>query len=263
MDTITKVAVVYPNPAVIAVGDTMCFGSSKKLNLNVLNPSSGSTYLWTPAEDLNNAAIPNPVATPFETRLYRVIETDTATGCTGFAEVTGLVVKRIGLEDWDTTIVIGDFATLPVYGDSVYRFKWTPETYLTCVDCFYPKAQPLEDITYDLVVTDVYGCFVDPFKFEIIVKPETFVKLPSAFTPNGDNKNDKVYVKGWGIKELLEYKVFNRWGQEIFSTDDINEGWDGTFKGQKQNSDVYVYKVRVLTWKDEEKYVEGYINLLY
>src|SRR5690606_13031437 len=139
------------------------------------------------------------------------------------------------LHDWDTTIVIGDFATLPVYGDPVYKFKWTPEKYLSCTDCFYPKAQPLEDIVYDLEVTDVFGCFIDPFKYEITVKPETFVKLPSAFTPNEDSKNDKVYVKGWGIKKLVEYKAFNRWGQEIFSTDDINVGWDGTFKGQKQN----------------------------
>ncbi|MCR6642275.1 MAG: PKD domain-containing protein [Sporocytophaga sp.] len=263
VDTLTKVAVVHPNPKVIASGDTMCFGSDKKIALNVINPVSTSKYLWSPADGLDNVNISNPTAEPGQTTLYRVVETDTATGCTDFTEVTGLVVKRIDLHDWDTTIVIGDIATLPLYGEPIYKFKWTPDKYLSCTDCFYPTAQPLEDITYNLEVTDVYNCFIDPFKYEITVKPETFVKLPSAFTPNEDSKNDKVYVKGWGIKKLIEYKVFNRWGQEIFSTDDINEGWDGTFKGQKQNSDVYVYKVKVITWKEEEKYVEGYINLLY
>jgi gliding motility-associated-like protein len=263
VDTLTKVAVVHPNPKVVASGDTMCFGSDKKIALNVLNPVSTSKYLWSPADGLDNVNISNPTADPGQTTLYRVVETDTATGCTDFTEVTGLVVKRIDLHDWDTTIVIGDIATLPLYGEPIYKFKWTPDKYLSCTDCFYPTAQPLEDITYNLEVTDVYNCFIDPFKYEITVKPETFVKLPSAFTPNEDSKNDKVYVKGWGIKKLVEYKVFNRWGQEIFSTDNINEGWDGTFKGQKQNSDVYVYKVKVITWKEEEKYVEGYINLLY
>ncbi len=263
VDTLTKVAVVHPNPKVIASGDTMCFGSDDKIVLKVLNSVSTSKYLWSPSDGLDNVNISDPTADPEHTTLYRVVETDTATGCTDFTEVTGLVVKRIDLHDWDTTIVIGDIATLPLYGEPVYKFKWTPEKYLSCTDCFYPKAQPLEDIVYDLEVTDVFGCFIDPFKYEITVKPETFVKLPSAFTPNEDSKNDKVYVKGWGIKKLIEYKVFNRWGQEIFSTDNINEGWDGTFKGQKQNSDVYVYKVKVITWKEEEKYVEGYINLLY
>ncbi|GAL84711.1 mannosidase-related [Sporocytophaga myxococcoides] len=266
VDTLTKVAVVYPNPKVIAEGDTMCFDSQtkpKRIELKVKNEHPGSKYHWSPADGLSDVNIANPIASPDYTTLYKVVETDTASGCTDFTEVTGLVVHRIDMQDWDTTIVIGDIATLPLYGDPVYKFSWTPESGLSCTDCFYPKAQPLEDITYNLIVTDVYSCFIDPYKFEITVKPETFVKLPSAFTPNGDTKNDKVYVKGWGIKKLIEYKVFNRWGQEIFSTDDINEGWDGTFKGQKQNSDVYVYKVKVITWKEEEKYVEGYINLLY
>lgn len=266
VDTLTKVAVVYPNPKVIASGDTMCFDSptkTKKIELKVKNEHPGSKYHWSPADGLSDVNIANPIASPDYTTLYRVVETDTATGCTDFTEVTGLVVHKIDMQDWDTTIVIGDIATLPLHGDPVYKFSWTPESGLSCTDCFYPKAQPLEDITYNLIVTDVYSCYTDPFKFEITVKPETFVKLPSAFTPNGDSKNDKVYVKGWGIKKLVEYKVFNRWGQEIFSTDDINEGWDGTFKGQKQNSDLYVYKVKVITWKEEEKYVEGYINLLY
>ncbi|HEY8402195.1 MAG TPA: T9SS type B sorting domain-containing protein [Cytophagaceae bacterium] len=69
--------------------------------------------------------------------------------------------------------------------------------------------------------------------------------------------------KGWGIKELLEFQIFNRWGQLIYSSTDINEGWDGKFKGVVQNSDVYVYKVKVKTWKDEIKMEEGYINLIH
>lgn len=266
VDTLKKVALVYPNPDVTASSDTMCAGATEIANiihLNVDHPVASSKYHWSPSDGVANVDSDSTTAIPAMTTLYKVVETDTATGCQDFAEVTGLVIQKIGLQDWDTTIVIGDYATLPVYGDPVYKFSWTPEKYLSCLDCFYPKAQPLEDITYNLIVTDVYSCFTDPYKFEITVKPETFVKLPSAFTPNGDTKNDKVYVKGWGIKKLVEYKVFNRWGQEIFSTDDINEGWDGTFKGQQQNSDVYVYKVKVITWKEEEKYVEGYINLLY
>ncbi|MBO9698891.1 MAG: PKD domain-containing protein [Sporocytophaga sp.] len=264
VDTLEKIAVVYPNPKVNASSDTMCFGSTTKvIHLNVKSPVTTSRYHWSPSDGVANVNADSTTAVPEQTTLYKVVETDTATGCTDFTEVTGLVVKRIDTRDWDTTIVIGDFATLPLYGDPVYKFKWTPEAGLSCTDCFYPKAQPLEDIIYNLVVSDIYSCWNDPYRFEITVKPETFVKLPSAFTPNGDTKNDKVYVKGWGIKKLVEYKVFNRWGQEIFSTDDINEGWDGTFKGQKQNSDLYVYKVKVITWKEEEKYVEGYINLLY
>ncbi len=86
--------------------------------------------------------------------------------------------------------------------------------------------------------------------------------MPTTFTPNGDGNNDEMPVFGWGIKELISYQIFNRWGEKIFETNDINEGWDGTFKGVEQNPDIYAYKIRAINWNEEEMAKEGFINLV-
>ena len=86
--------------------------------------------------------------------------------------------------------------------------------------------------------------------------------MPTSITSNGDRLNDEVKVNGWGIKEMEEFMIFNRWGQMVFSTNKLEEGWDGKLNGVSQTPDVYVYKVRAKTFKDQILFSEGYINLI-
>jgi gliding motility-associated-like protein len=67
--------------------------------------------------------------------------------------------------------------------------------------------------------------------------------VANAFSPNGDGQNDIIYVKGYGITEL-EFRIYNRWGELVFESDDINFGWDGTYKGTNQEMEVYVYTLK-------------------
>lgn len=260
VDTIAKKIVIFKNPVIRATGDTVCQRVGV-VNLNVINPDPSSAYTWSPSIGLSSTTATNPIATIQHSVQYQVIETD-KNGCTDKTGVPAIIIESIGLRNLDTSIVIGDIITLPVNGASYYTYSWKPSTGLSCLTCNYPSIQPLEDIRYDLTVTDVRDCYVDPYYYNIKIKPETFVKMPSMFTPNGDGNNDVVYVKGWGIKDLLEYQIFNRWGQLIFTTSDIQEGWDGTFNGALQSSDIYVYKVKAMTWRNTEVKEEGYINLV-
>ncbi|MFB0925411.1 MAG: gliding motility-associated C-terminal domain-containing protein, partial [Vicingaceae bacterium] len=130
------------------------------------------------------------------------------------------------------------------------------------LDCSFPFVNPTADLAYHIVISDKQGCFTAEADYTIKVHPETFVKLPTTFTPNGDGVNDIIYLKGWGIKELMEFKIFNRWGELVFETDDIDVGWNGYYKGVLQNNDIYVYKVMVQNWKEEEQTLEGHINLM-
>jgi gliding motility-associated-like protein len=261
VDTIVKKAVIYNNPVTTPITDTVCLGST--IQLGVLNPVVTNQYEWTPSTGLSNPNIFNPIATLNRTVVYNLVETDT-NGCQDAVTVPAVVFEPIVLRDLDTSIVIGDRVTLPVNTPSAgYIFTWTPTEGLSCLDCNYPVIQPLKDIAYTLNVKDIKGCFSNDYLFEIVVLPETTIKMPTAFTPNGDGVNDVVYVQGWGIKELLEFTIFNRWGQQIYASNDIKEGWNGKFNGVLQNSDVYIYKVKVKTWRDEELKEEGHINLLH
>lgn len=67
------------------------------------------------------------------------------------------------------------------------------------------------------------------------------VGIPNVFSPNGDNNNDVLFVLG--SIDKLEFHIYNRWGQEVFQTNDRSQGWDGTFMGQACNAGVFAYRV--------------------
>lgn len=89
-----------------------------------------------------------------------------------------------------------------------------------------------------MTVSDL-NCF-DSDTVEIDTCPLFFI--PNAFTPDGDGLNEVFKVEGVGLNEFQLY-IFNRWGQLIFESKDPEVGWDGTFKGNPVQVDVYVYKL--------------------
>ena len=74
------------------------------------------------------------------------------------------------------------------------------------------------------------------------VSPSAVLYIPNAFTPNGDGINETFAPKGDGI-ETFKMLIYNRWGELLFETQDLQKGWDGTFKGVLSQQDVYIYKV--------------------
>ncbi len=76
--------------------------------------------------------------------------------------------------------------------------------------------------------------------FRVESKPA--IDVPNAFSPNDDGRNDIFFVRGIGVAQL-NLKIFNRWGQKVFETTDINIGWDGQYKGVPQEMDVYAWEL--------------------
>ncbi len=85
--------------------------------------------------------------------------------------------------------------------------------------------------------------------------------VPTAFSPNGDGSNDILYVRGSGI-ETVDLKIFNRWGQLVFETKDINVGWDGTYKGKPQEMEGYAFTLSVKFIDETTFFKKGNITLL-
>ena len=71
--------------------------------------------------------------------------------------------------------------------------------------------------------------------------------VPSAFTPNGDGKNDCFGIRSWGLVRDLSFVVFNRWGQVVFESSNPSACWDGKYKGKIQRSEVFVYIIKANT----------------
>lgn len=119
---------------------------------------------------------------------------------------------------------------------------------------------PAEPMMYYVHGIDIHGCGnVDSIYINVDYNGNLFV--PSAFTPNGDGRNDIFRIAGFSFQNVQEFRVLNRWGSEIFVAND-NRGWDGTFKGKAQDPDVYFYLIRVVYPDGKTRLFKGDVTLV-
>ncbi|WP_169924872.1 DUF7948 domain-containing protein [Thermoflavifilum aggregans] len=104
----------------------------------------------------------------------------------------------------------------------------------------YPKTGVYEAC---LRVANEWGCEDTSCQaVEALINP--LFDVPSAFSPNGDGINDVFRVRGFGI-ERFEMEIYNRWGQKVYESRDVNQGWDGTYRGKPQPMDAYAYVIHI------------------
>ncbi|MEY2904373.1 MAG: hypothetical protein RJA52_389 [Bacteroidota bacterium] len=110
-------------------------------------------------------------------------------------------------------------------------------------------------------VSTLAGCMSsDTIVFEVI-KPT--IQIPNAFTPNGDGQNDFFNVLFSGdIDEIVEFRIYNRWGKVVYNNQNPDTGWDGNLNGTLQPSEVYVYQVKVRLLDGEEVFLKGDVTLI-
>lgn len=111
-----------------------------------------------------------------------------------------------------------------------------------------------------LLVKNEYGCVDTSFKI-IKVKDEFAIYIPNAFTPNSDNINQTFGAKGVGIKEF-EMFIYNRWGELIFTSENINSQWDGTYQNTESPQGVYVYMINVKSSSGRTYNFTGHFTLI-
>ena len=114
-----------------------------------------------------------------------------------------------------------------------------------------------------LIVTSDHGC-VDTVIKPVIVGDDYAIYVPDAFSPNGDGVNDVFQAKGYGITKF-EMDIFDRWGEKVFHSGDINQGWDGSFSRRSQpdiKQDVYIWRVKVTNIFGKSKEITGKVELI-
>ncbi len=167
----------------------------------------------------------------------------------------------------DTTIVIGTSATLNASGGGSY--SWSPSTGLNCVSCSNTSATPTATTQYCVTVTDINGCTDSACVTVTVVPPEPPCKMvslstlmPTAFSPNGDSKNDRLCVPANPCITSFTLKVYDRWGEQVFETSDLANCWDGIYKGKALNSGVYAYFFEALLVTGETFDQKGNITMV-
>ena len=258
--SITKPIVIFPLPsASVAIQPFSCPDTPFLINGDGSPGVSGTltgTLLPGPVPvnfTSANAFSTNATASISTTYSLRVTDNN---GCESAAATASIFVQPPAPRvDWDTTIVVGQIAPLNAYAGLGYTYTWTPlVTDLNCTTCIVPNPISTTTVgyTYTVEVEDQYQCSVVKNTYRVIVDPRISLDVPSAFTPNGDGVNDLIFPDGWGLRKLIYFKVFNRWGQLLFESNELKAGWDGFFKGVPQNMETYVYQVSAETYLDKE-----------
>jgi gliding motility-associated-like protein len=222
--------------------------------------SGGFYYEWTPATGLNNPFVNNPFAMPDTTTNYVITVSN---DCFSDSAVTQVIVHPLPVVDAgpDTTIWRDTHAELHGFTSETNHF-WTPSTWLDDPYDLNTKAQPQQTQWYVLMAIDDYGCLGQDSVLVTVVA-YTVLDIPTAFSPDGNGVNDLFrIVRYLNIAKLREFSVYNRWGNLVFSTTDIAQGWDGRMNGIEQPLGVYVWNVYA-DGKDGERIVrKGNVTLV-
>lgn len=232
---------------------TACTINNGTATVTPLNGTAPFTYLWNNGQTTSTA-------TGLGTGTYTVTITD-ANGCNAMATATiTLTLPPVASAVANPgNIILGDQTQLSASGGVTY--SWSPPTGLSCTNCSNPIATPTETTDYCVLVTDGNGC-TDSTCLTIQVEiPCDELFVPSAFSPNNDGHNEVVCIRGNCI-QTFNFVIYNRWGEKVFETNDQKMCWDGTYKGQLENTGVFIYSLNVMLVNGEKISRKGNISLI-
>jgi gliding motility-associated-like protein len=204
-------------------------------------------FTWTPTDSLRS---PNTLQTwvyPIKSTWYKLTATTTKLnyGCDFVVSdsikiVVQPIVKAFAGND---TIAVKDIPH-QLYGTGGIRYEWSSPSGARISNPIAqnPFATLYNDANFYLKVTDAIGCAGYDSIFVKVYNGPTYY-VPNAFSPNGDGLNDIFRVIPVGISNTVYFRVFNRFGEVVFETNQWLKGWDGTFKGKPQPSGAYVWMV--------------------
>ena len=119
-------------------------------------------------------------------------------------------------------------------------YEWMPQTSLNNYAVYNPLFNSNTEHKYTIMIKTPDGCIsVDTLLVRMFKQVEIYV--PSGFSPNGDHHNDVLLPQLVGVKELKYFKVFDRWGQLVYQTNEFGKGWDGVYKGTRQPMESYLW----------------------
>jgi gliding motility-associated-like protein len=227
-----------------------------------LNAGGGVTYHWEPNWDISDNNIKNPIVYPVASLTYTLYATSIH-GCIDTNEVHINRVPAAVLEiGSDVTLYPGDTYTFPT-GTNCSQFVWAPITFLDYSNIQAPTVSSATVSTqYVALGTTENGCSITD-TVTITVSPNSILAIPNAFTPgNGNSPNNNFILNKLGFASLNYFRIFNRWGEMVFETTDINKGWNGKKGDVPQPLGVYIYNIEAVYNNGQKFNKTGNVTLI-
>ena len=232
--------------------ELICLGGEIVLNVDLpLGNGNMLDFEWV-GDDLDLTDPTAPVASPAQTTVYELIITN-EDGCSAIQNIEVEVVDiDLGLGDAladPDTIFIGNTTQLAVNSMDGLNYIWSSGGTLDDDTLSDPIASPTEDTDYTVTISDENGCVTERTVTVVVLTracDEPFIFFPNAFSPNNDGENDMLRVRARdAFVDEVYWIVYNRWGEKVFESNDLNEVWDGRFNGELVSPDAYGYYLRV------------------
>jgi len=217
-----------------------CFGDSGVFSPN-LDTSKIIVFHWSPSNGLDDSTSMNPLVIQDSTTVYILHVSNT---CNESYDTVNVIVNPLPEVDAgkNAEIMWGNTTQLSATPDFV-DYTWEPSTGLNNNSIFDPIAGPITTTSYQVVVTDTNGCKGSDV-VDVKVITDLQIEVPTGFTPNGDGLNDifLVYDRFGGTGfQSFDLRVYNRWGELVFHSTDISEGWDGKNMHNSKDMEIGTY----------------------
>lgn len=269
-DTTSGLLVVYPQAQLAFLADTVCLGEESRFtDLSSVDSGSIAQYDWLLGDGSAHTG-PSVVHAFDQPGTYStLLITQTDAGCLdslfrdAIAKVRTLPIADFLFEkELDSLQFTGYQFNSQSTGNTVLQHEWTMDRFGT-VDgpqpyWMFPDTGSMQ---VQLRVQDTFGCEQTVVK-SFVTYPETEPFVPNAFSPNSDRINELFMPLGVVYAKSYSMEIYNRWGELLYTTNDISQGWDGTYKGTGAPQGVYVYKIRYLTLQGQFVNLSGSVTLM-
>ena len=251
-----------PYPVARAGKDTLiCYNTPAQLSGNIV----GNRFDWSAANTLTGPNTLTPVARPVGSTTY-VLSVYDVQGCPkpGRDTVVVQVLPQIkAFAGRDTVLIAGQPLQLQASGGVAYL--WSPASYLSATDIANPVATfsaPSDGIQLKVLAFNEIGCADSATLMVKVFQTLPSVFVPTAFTPNGDGRNDVLKPIAVGMQRIEYFNVYNRWGQLVFSSQQANKGWNGLIEGRQQSTGTYVWVVKAVDFTGKAYFQKGMVTLI-
>lgn len=267
-DTAQKV-IILPAFSPVSVNPTVIKCSEESVQLLA---TGGITYAWQPSQTVSNSTIANPLAFPLTTTVYTV----TITTLNGLDTCKSLLTTAVVVPTFSyntsqiavtpSTLILGQSSNVTLNGfpaNNTITVVPNAQVLLNGDNTFV--VTPTKSGTYTIYATDQNNCRIALTTIYVYVIAdecnESVVYLPTGFTPNEDGVNDILFIHSNFITDVY-LTIYDRWGEKLFETNDVNKGWDGTFKGKALDQGVYGYYMTFKCNNGQESFKKGNITLM-